>query len=865
MKAPSPRLLRALAVLAPLGLVALALGLYAPLLWGDLPINHDHPVLLLRAWIMGQQLAAHGTPYGFSPFLFAGNPADGMYAVGTDLLINGVRALTLGLASWEWAYCWALLIAILAYPLALYALGRRIGGPLAGLLAGLLGLVDRGGYLQSGWDFTLNWGVWPMGLSFSLCLWSAWALDRLVERPSRPRLAALAGLAGGALIAHPMAVALLGVMLPVQAGWTALARGLKGCAAWVPSLGLAMGLAGGLAAFWYLPFLAHGQWFEPLGLEWRGFGAVQAGLLDGTLLTAMAPALVILGLVGLLWASLRRNSLAAALLLVTGLLLYVSSNSFLLTFDVLHKLPGVANLQLERFSYVARATLLLGAGLCAALLWQEARRVAGEQPARGGRERLARALRLGLAGLVLLPFLVSRPDAQANGYFIPANRLEYASDSDDLASLRQAAEHLKGLDPASVGRVALENERQEHLLTLLPVWTGLPVFKVGFTPENNYRFRPEEADAAFREALGVSHVLSVGPRHRPGLVLLAQFGRLWLYRVEGWEPQPVALRGPGSATVERDEPGTLEVRLAGTAEGSRLTVHRARFPLWRATLDGQPVELGEARVGDSPPMLMQVAARDGLLRLTYRAGAAEWLGGLVSLLALLGLAALLALHLVPAARCRWERLVGPWRAPLARWVTAAAGALALLALLGGGLRLALPKAPSVPGRQVVADLAQRLGTGQVEVRRAAGAEACEWKGRRHQCPREDWSYVGPAIVTAGGLMRQCTWMHPVGGGRLALTLPLFPLGERLQGHHGLSDSVLRGVNQAAVRLSVLLDGQEVLTASNPNEQGWFDWAVETPGRDGSTGEVTLLVETSNPAQRHFCLTLASTRALPGSP
>jgi len=166
---------------------------------------------------------------------------------------------------------------------------------------------------------------------------------------------------------------------------------------------------------------------------------------------------------------------------------------------------------------------------------------------------------------------------------------------------------------------------------------------------------------------------------------------------------------------------------------------------------------------------------------------------------------------------------------------------------------------------LVADLSQRLPSARVEVRRAASAEPCEWKGRRHQCPREDWNFVGPVILTAGGLMRQCTWMHPVGGGKLALTLPEFPLGERLEGHHGLSDSVLRGVNQAPVRLTVLLDGQELFHASNPNEQGWFDWTVDTPGREGTMGEVTVLVETTNPDQRHFCLTLASTRALPGGP
>jgi hypothetical protein len=138
---------------------------------------------------------------------------------------------------------------------------------------------------------------------------------------------------------------------------------------------------------------------------------------------------------------------------------------------------------------------------------------------------------------------------------------------------------------------------------------------------------------------------------------------------------------------------------------------------------------------------------------------------------------------------------------------------------------------------------------------------CEpWDKDRFTCSSEDWNWVGPTILTAGGLIRKCVWMHPVAKGRLALHLPSSPLGERLEGRFGLSDAVARSSNRSPVEMHVLLDGTQILETSCPSELGWFEWSVDTPGRDGTTGEVTVEVEVENSGQRHFCFTILSTRA-----
>ncbi|MBM4395428.1 MAG: hypothetical protein FJ087_07035 [Deltaproteobacteria bacterium] len=871
---------------APLLVLAVGVFLYAPLAAGDMPLNHDHPVLALRAWMMGQAIADHGTPYAYSPTLFAGIPADGLYPIGTDLLVGLVRVVTFGLAGWETAYCWALLAAILAYPGALYALGRRIAGPLAGAVAGVLALLDHGDYMQSGWDFTINWGVWAMGLAFTFCLWTVWALDRVVERPSRGRVVALGALAAGALLAHPMALPILGVVVPVQLAWTAAARGLAGTRTWLPSAALGLGLGGALAAFWYLPFMSHGDWYEPLGQDWQAFGVVVSALLDGTILKSFAPAFVFLGGIGLAWAAMRRQALAATFLLATGLLLYVSSNTFLQTFDVLAKLPGVANIQMERFSYYIRAALLLGTGVCVAMLFREgraaARAAAGEVAPRApvpvragaggggidaaaeGRARLAVAagtLRLAMAAVVIAPFLLHKP-ATVPPYFVPKNRLDYASDGTRLDALREAAEALGRLAPAQVGRVAVEATRHEHLLMMLPIYTGLPIFKVGFTPENNYRFKPEDADPEFRRALGISHVLSVGPSpHRAGLAETGRFGDLRLYEVTGWRPERVRLSGGGAAEVLRDEPGAVDVRLSGTAAGDELTVLVGRFASWNARIDGEPIAIDGAHAGDSPPLFTKVAARDGLLELRWEAGRPEWLGALTTVAALIAAAFLLVLARSARARAAWEARTGRVRGVAARAVTWGAAGLAALAVVGAVVVLAMPGRARVAGREVVADLADRLPDGSVEVVRPHGPVRCApWQDGRFQCPAAEWNWVGPTTVTAGGLVRQCTWMHPAPDGRLVLHLPAFPLGERLEGHLGLSDLVAANPGRAAVRMTVAADGAAPCEFTAPPALGWNEWTCDTTGLAGAAADVTVTVEAADTAQRHFCMTLRSTRA-----
>ncbi len=837
----------------PLALIVICGVLYAPLLVGRFPVNHDHPVFLMQAWVTGHELIPSGRLTGFAPTLFAGYPANSLYPMGTSLLVCLVKALSLGLFSWETAYTWALFLSVVAYPLSLYLLARRMGGRLAALAAGVLGIVDRGAWFQGGWDFNLNWGVWSMGTACSLTLVSVALFDKLVRAPGRHTLIGAALAIGGSILFHPMAVAFLGVLLPLYLLCLALFARPGHPVLWLPRAAGALLLGVGLSLFWLLPFVARAEFYEPLAAAWRPFEDNVRGLLGGNLLLAMSPLLLAGGVAGLAFCSLRRNLLSVVWLAGAALLLFVASNTFLLAFDALKKFPALAQLQPERFTYLVRAAMLLGSGLLIELLARQA----SPDPTRPGGVRLA--LRRAFVALVLAPFVVFGHRAAPFEHFAPTRPLAYASESALYRDLRQAADYLNTLPRPSLGRIALVAPTHEHLLLALPVYTGLPVFKVGFTPEDNYRLKFESRDPAVWRALGVSHALSLGPLGGPEVELERQFGALRLYRFLPFTREIVAVRGTGRAEVLRDEPEALDVRIDGAGPDSLLFVAKGRYALWRAELDGRPVEIRGAVVGDSPPVFMEIPVSDGVLRLRYRAGAPEWIGGIASSLAWLLLAGLFLLGAIPRLRA----LLGSWparlRAPLAAGATLGGLLCAAVAALWFVLRLALPAPSPIPGSRVIEDLARRLPRARAELVEAGRALPCAaFDGRKIQCPGPEWNFAGEVILGADHVLRQCIWLHPVQGARFVLRFPEVELGQALQGFMGLADMVVEPPSNHDVTLRVAVEDGPEQSFVCPSRRGWNHWRLPTPGLAGQRRTVTISSEAAFTGQRHFCFTAFST-------
>ena len=847
------------AALAPVLIVLAAAALYYPLLCGDFPVNHDHPVLLLRAWTAWRHLSPLGVS-GFETGQMAGTPTDGFYPVGAELLVVGLRLLSAGLLSWEAAYCLAFFLALVAYPLALYALGHRMGGWLAGLAAGLLGLADRGAWLQPGWDFTANWGAWGMSLSFSLCLWTLWALDRLFLRRVSVLGATLVGLAAGtALLCHPMAVAILGVAVPLLLLLRMLEEGVAPIWERLPALVAAGALALALPAFWLCPFVMRQAWYGSYAYVWRPFEDVARGLLNGELLKAFSPLLAFSGLAGLTLAARRGVRLALFFLLGALLLLFASTDTFLVLFGLLERFPSLGQLQYERFAYFIRAALLLGAGLLVGMLAARASSISAAVP-----RPCWQTHGLGLLILaVAAPFALYGVRALPDAYFIPAKRLDYASKSDLYGDIRASAAYLRSLPAADVGRVALYAPTHEHMLLLLRVESGVPIFKVGFTSDYLFSGKFETQDREVWRALGVKHVLALDPLDQPDLREVRRFGQLVLYRLTGADgPTTVfTLRGPGQAAVVREAPEEMAFSLSGTAPETRLVVHRAAYALWHAEQRGRELPITRTRIGKGPPVFIEIAAGDGELTLTYRAGAPERLGALLSWLGWLTVAGVLVTAASRRLRARLANLLGRrpvWADDAIRF--GAAGLVALTALWLGW-RILLGPASPYPGREVVANLSHLLPTARADIRRGPESERCRpYDGVKLRCPDSDRHFVGEVVLQSERVLRQCVWLHPVKDARLNVHFNDVPLGDHLQGNFGLDDLVSPEGRPGPYDLTLLvaLDGHEVGRFTCPTRQGWHAWEVATPGRKGTRGQVTVSAEAAGVARHDFCFTAAST-------
>ena len=403
----------------------------------------------------------------------------------------------------------------------------------------------------------------------------------------------------------------------------------------------------------------------------------------------------------------------------------------------------------------------------------------------------------------------------------------------------------------------LSRSAGQSLAACLRSWMGAS--PEGFSTRVPLSCLVTSSDPEVWRAAGVSHLLSVGPWPRPGLVELRRFGGLVLYRFADFSPAPAWLEGPGRLRILEQRPELLRLQIEGTQPDSRLYVRRARYGLWRASSDGRPVEITGASVGDSPAVFMSLAARDGELVIEFTAGAGEWLGGLASLLGLLAALLLLVNGLRPSWLGGLPSRLAPLARPLRAGTTLATLALVLLLSIYLIVRLSLPAPPDFSGRRVVADLSRQLAGASAEVVRPGGKSPCQpFDGRRIKCPGPEWNYAGRTIIGADHLLRQCVWLHPIQGAEFVLHFDGVELGDRLEGFFGMDDAVVEPPSSHDVQFTVYLDGQRLEQLDCPSRRGWFHWRVDTPGRRGSRGRVSVSSAARFTGRRHFCFTAYTT-------
>lgn len=599
---PSPARPSRLDLLIPLGLLALCGWRLWPFLQGRVPVVGDHAVHIHKLWFLWERLLPAGRLKGWSSYWFLGEPVGDLYPPGQDLWTAALRAATLGQLSYERSYGLAITGFYALSGLALYEVGRRFGGRLAGALAACLWILDQGAWEQGGWTYQVWWGVWGQSLGQALLLV---ALPRLLDwlDQGAPRELGLAGLLLGlALLCHPMGLMLLavGAVALVLAGQARDRRRLGRVAA-------AGGLGLLVSAGFLLPFLARSSYERNVGRPGMELSVWLGELIHGQILTHMSPGATLLALLGVGLALARRDGpgrLLAALLAAT-LALHCYAP---LDWPHLGEIwPGLTHPIWGRFAIPAKALayLLAGSAATAALGW-----------ARGWRGAPLRGL-VGAALLVALSLGLARDAAQASS---DRDSLPMQDQSPTWPATQRWLDWSKTAWAARSDfyRVALLLSPHDHRLMASTLVNHTPLLKMGYTPAHSFSLSPDRPSRGLFRAASVRWLLSDHVVQDEQAKLVEDWGAYKLYEFTGYRPERYTLEGPGYVEQLTFEDERAAFRLRGTSPDSRLLLHVADFPRWRALMNGQEVLITAAPLWEGGYDLgMSVPVRDGILVFDY--------------------------------------------------------------------------------------------------------------------------------------------------------------------------------------------------------------------------------------------------------
>ncbi|MBM4371712.1 MAG: hypothetical protein FJ098_08665, partial [Deltaproteobacteria bacterium] len=813
-----------------------------------MPVSHDHPVHLYKAWHFWEEMLLQGRLRGWSSYWFFGYPAEELYPIGPDLWVAAFRALTLGALTWEATYSLAFTGVFAFAGWAVYSFGRRTLGATAGFVAALLWLLDPGAYREGGWSYTVDWAVWVQILAMAFALLALGKLRDVLERGRARDWVAAGLLFAAALLSHPMNVLVLGVALPL---WI-LARitaGARPAGQELAATGGTLGLGVLLAGFWLLPMLARKAWTSDIGDLWTPMDPVARGLLDGTVFAGVWPAAVLAGLAGGFIGLGRRRWAPTFLLAFSAAFLFAATSTAFHELDLAAISAAFGKIQYQRLLIPAKAGLFLlaGYGVSAAV---DAVRTRAAPPPLPGRGRRWRSLGLAaLAAAALAPFVRPAAEQLLERHLEGVGGLTLDTGAPGQEDFRDflawsAAEWERD---GRFWRIAYDLGYHDHTTMAAPVHNRTPYYKVGYTPAKLFRHAPEEASPALYRALSVRFVVTRQPLRGPDFEEVARFGALRVLRFTGYREERWALDGPGEVEALEFGEERIRLRLEGVEPGTRLCLHVAAYPRWRARLDGHEVPLEAVpAVPGGEPMLMELPVENGLLELDYVARGPDVLGWLATL-AGLGLCALiLAAAGSPALAARLRPRTEPLGLKIRRGAPWAAGAAVAVAVAVVALRLHAAGYGGMGG--------DRLSRLLPEASISLASRPCDdRRGDRWYCSDREWNYVGRTAQRFDGAFQPCVWAHPADDGPLEIRFPSVRLGAALTGHHGIADSGRsRGRGGAPVTVTVLADG-EVLGALEAREgRGWAPVSLDTSAQEGEDVELILRITAPRAGRRHFC-------------
>ena len=630
------------------------------LLRNDLYLYGDHPGQFYRLWQLATVIwPEDGALIGWSPYWHAGWPElqfypPGFFFLGWLVWMGSFQQLSLFAVYQTLVFATFVIPAISFYLLLAWGMGDRLAGlvtawlamifpfPLGGVQAVFIGMVG----------YQLAFGLAPL-----LILAGMW----LFQTRRKAFAWLVAGLIlGGIILLHPyQAIFPLGVLglyaIFCGKGWQT--RGF-----WLVLVVL-LGL--GLTAFWWLPLGLRHQLYVSITeggwLDIRTHLENEFTWFNGTALLLCA------ALAGSFFRSKTRRSLFLAILLGgAGLLAFILLDYLLLVrpfdlvvLDPVRLIPGVT------------FALLVGLGLgLSELAWLTPRLLSRWGWGALGLPIMLVVLWIGYSQVVdhfnytkwmqkwqpaphRTPIFLQEAEAKYN--LAPVWEVMAASPGRLLFTshyglLFDIPTTLKAVAPVLTGReivggtFSLRSPIQSYL------WSGqiAPVLLEGKVElEDDKRLAAVAwedmtddflIELARQYNIGLIATTAVDVRARGFLDASARFESVWsnelftFYKINDYEPTWVEVNG-ATASLNRYERTTIDLQIADAASGATLLVKRTNYPLWQAQVDGdhQPIQTNEFGL-----MTLSLPPGSYNVRLNYRPGWPERLGGIVSLITMVG-------------------------------------------------------------------------------------------------------------------------------------------------------------------------------------------------------------------------------------
>ncbi|MFL6527969.1 MAG: hypothetical protein ACJ8IQ_07725 [Chthoniobacterales bacterium] len=625
--------------------IAIVVGLATIMVWrgltGDWPVGHDHSVHLFRIWQLQQTLLHHGSFWGWTQRWFAGCPTGGLYPIGADLLVLIVHALLLGRASIPQSYGVAFWLFYCLHAYAVfYFVSRALRSRTVAIVAVLLLISEAGNNDVGGWFWFVDVGVWTAALAMVPALIGTIQISRLFDNPA-PRCAAIVAVCIGlALLCHQLAAVYFALAVPLLCG----CRFVVGePTRWRAGFGwLAVGGVCGLliAAFWWAPNFSLAPYLANIGWLGKTISDLGQNIERLELFPRMWWLPAGAGLIGsfaLLFGA--RTSLALFVGAFGFLALTLSSSSAVQLFG-----PRVAEWAGKHMIFM-RLLMLAKPCWCAAaaLLIVRATRCAVDLRLRYIRWS---GVRTAVAATFVLLFVAPLAYFAVKTFlhdelFRPT---EWHSKQRDAQAREQFVAWINALPrkPGEFYRIAHGFGPNYHEYTDLGARLPCPMYKVSNTPTGDHflhSFESYSADAL--RAMNVRFALVDHPMNRRDFVLDRTFaGKLRVYRVTTWNPNPFVVKGTGTVQLLKFKDERVVLRALPGASG-KLRVNITYIRKWTATRDGVPVAItGVADPALPRSSFIEVPLAAGVYRFQYHRTFADYFGSVLAAIGCLGCLAL---------------------------------------------------------------------------------------------------------------------------------------------------------------------------------------------------------------------------------